>query len=123
MSAVTAKAVNWTELGYVPDTVIRAGIRRLLESKRREIRPLRIKEKALIWLVQHEVRVRRRCCWIHLLHAWLWLSWDYILKKVKYISIGDSLGNIALLQRAALISSHMVPRTISEFEHEHQTCF
>ena len=37
MSAVTAKAVNWTELGFVPDTVIRAGIRRLLESKRREI--------------------------------------------------------------------------------------
>jgi cyclopropane-fatty-acyl-phospholipid synthase len=37
MSAVTAKAVNWTELGLVPDTVIRAGIRRLLESKRREI--------------------------------------------------------------------------------------
>ena len=37
MSAVTAKAVSWTELGYVPDTVIRAGIRRLLESKRREI--------------------------------------------------------------------------------------
>ena len=37
MSAVTAKAVNWTEMGYVPDTVIRAGIRRLLESKRREI--------------------------------------------------------------------------------------
>ena len=37
MSAVTAKAVNWTELGLVPDTVIRAGIRRLLESKRKEI--------------------------------------------------------------------------------------
>jgi cyclopropane-fatty-acyl-phospholipid synthase len=37
MSAVTAKAVNWTELGFVPDTVIRAGIRRLLESKRKEI--------------------------------------------------------------------------------------
>ena len=37
MSAVTAKAVSWTELGIVPDTVIRAGIRRLLESKRREI--------------------------------------------------------------------------------------
>ena len=37
MSAVTAKAVSWTELGYVPDSVIRAGIRRLLESKRREI--------------------------------------------------------------------------------------
>ena len=37
MSAVTAKAVSWTELGLVPDTVIRAGIRRLLESKRKEI--------------------------------------------------------------------------------------
>ena len=37
MSAVTEKAVSWTELGLVPDTVIRAGIRRLLESKRREI--------------------------------------------------------------------------------------
>ena len=38
MSAVTAKAVSWTETGLVPDTVIRAGIRRLLENKRREIR-------------------------------------------------------------------------------------
>jgi cyclopropane-fatty-acyl-phospholipid synthase len=37
MSAVTAKAVSWTETGFVPDTVIRAGIRRLLESKRKEI--------------------------------------------------------------------------------------
>ena len=37
MSAVTAKAVSWTESGLVPDTVIRAGIRRLLESKRKEI--------------------------------------------------------------------------------------
>ena len=37
MSAITAKAVSWTESGLVPDTVIRAGIRRLLESKRREI--------------------------------------------------------------------------------------
>jgi len=37
MSAVTAKAVSWTELGLVPDAVIRAGIRRLLEGKRREI--------------------------------------------------------------------------------------
>ena len=38
MSAVTAKAVSWTETGLVPDSVIRAGIRRLLENKRREIR-------------------------------------------------------------------------------------
>ena len=37
MSAVTAKAVSWTESGLVPDAVIRAGIRRLLESKRTEI--------------------------------------------------------------------------------------
>lgn len=37
MSDVTARAVNWTESGLVPDTVIRAGIRRLLESKRKEI--------------------------------------------------------------------------------------
>lgn len=38
MSAVIEKAVGWTELGLVPDSVVRAGIRRLLESKRREIR-------------------------------------------------------------------------------------
>ncbi|MEO1248010.1 MAG: cyclopropane-fatty-acyl-phospholipid synthase family protein [Pseudomonadota bacterium] len=38
MSAVTAKALNWTEMGLVPDPVIRAGIRRLLERKRSEIR-------------------------------------------------------------------------------------
>lgn len=37
MSAVAAKAVSWTETGLVPDTVIRAGIRRLLESKRKAI--------------------------------------------------------------------------------------
>jgi len=37
MSALTAKAVSWTEAGFVPDAVIRAGIRRLLESKRKEI--------------------------------------------------------------------------------------
>ena len=37
MSAITAKAVSWTETGLLPDTVIRAGIRRLLESKRKEI--------------------------------------------------------------------------------------
>ncbi len=38
MGAVAQKAVNWTETGLVPDSVIRAGIRRLLESKLREIR-------------------------------------------------------------------------------------
>lgn len=37
MSAIAATAVSWTESGLVPDTVIRAGIRRLLESKRKEI--------------------------------------------------------------------------------------
>jgi cyclopropane-fatty-acyl-phospholipid synthase len=37
MSAVTKRAVSWTESGLVPDAVIRAGIRRLLESKRKEI--------------------------------------------------------------------------------------
>ena len=37
MTAVAAKAVSWTETGLVPDSVIRAGIRRLLESKRKEI--------------------------------------------------------------------------------------
>jgi len=38
MSGVTAKAVSWTESGLVPDSVVRAGIRRLLDSKRKEIR-------------------------------------------------------------------------------------
>ena len=38
MSNVTAKALNWTEMGLVPDSVIRAGIRRLLERKLAEIR-------------------------------------------------------------------------------------
>ena len=37
MSAVTARAVSWTESGLVPDPVIRAAIRRLLETKRKEI--------------------------------------------------------------------------------------
>ena len=37
MSSVTAKAVDWTETGLVPDSVIRAGIRRLLERKLKEI--------------------------------------------------------------------------------------
>ena len=38
MTNVTAKALNWTEMGLVPDSVIRAGIRRLLERKLSEIR-------------------------------------------------------------------------------------
>jgi cyclopropane-fatty-acyl-phospholipid synthase len=33
MSAVAATAVNWTESGFVPDSVIRRGIRRLLRSR------------------------------------------------------------------------------------------
>ncbi len=37
MSAV-AKAVNWTETGLVPDPVIRAGMRRLMDRKLKEIR-------------------------------------------------------------------------------------
>ena len=37
MSAVIERAVGWTELGLVPDSVVRAGIRRLLENKRKEI--------------------------------------------------------------------------------------
>jgi cyclopropane-fatty-acyl-phospholipid synthase len=37
MSTITAKAVSWTETGLLPDPVIRAGIRRLLETKRKEI--------------------------------------------------------------------------------------
>ena len=37
MSNVTAKALNWTEMGLVPDSVVRAGIRRLLERKLAEI--------------------------------------------------------------------------------------
>jgi len=38
MSAVAAKAIGWTEVGLVPDAVIRGGIRRLLDRKREEIR-------------------------------------------------------------------------------------
>jgi cyclopropane-fatty-acyl-phospholipid synthase len=37
MSALTEKAVGWTETGLVPDAVIRAGIRRLLEARRKDI--------------------------------------------------------------------------------------
>jgi len=37
MSVVASLAVSWTETGLVPDSVIRAGIRRLLENKRNEI--------------------------------------------------------------------------------------
>ncbi len=37
MSGVAAKAIGWTESGLVPDTVIRSGMRRLLERKLLEI--------------------------------------------------------------------------------------
>ncbi|MEO1204054.1 MAG: cyclopropane-fatty-acyl-phospholipid synthase family protein [Pseudomonadota bacterium] len=37
MSNVTAKALSWTEAGMVPDSVIRHGIRRLLDRKLKEI--------------------------------------------------------------------------------------
>ncbi|MDJ0748938.1 MAG: cyclopropane-fatty-acyl-phospholipid synthase family protein [Woeseiaceae bacterium] len=33
MSAIPARAISWTESGLVPDSVIRSGIRRLLEAK------------------------------------------------------------------------------------------
>ena len=35
---VQAKAISWTESGLVPDSVIRSGIRRLLDRKSKEIR-------------------------------------------------------------------------------------
>ena len=38
MGTVTERAINWTETGLVPDSVIRSGIRRLLERKLAEIR-------------------------------------------------------------------------------------
>ena len=38
MSAVTARALTWTESGLVPDPMVRAGIRRLLDRRRNEIR-------------------------------------------------------------------------------------
>ncbi|MEM7280045.1 MAG: cyclopropane-fatty-acyl-phospholipid synthase family protein [Pseudomonadota bacterium] len=37
MSVITSKAVDWIESGLLPDPIIRAGVRRLLESKRKEI--------------------------------------------------------------------------------------
>ena len=48
MSSVTAKAVDWTETGLVPDSVIRAGIRRLLERKRKEIHATDVERAAII---------------------------------------------------------------------------
>jgi cyclopropane-fatty-acyl-phospholipid synthase len=48
MSSVTAKAVDWTETGLVPDSVIRAGIRRLLERKLNEIHAGDVEKGAII---------------------------------------------------------------------------
>ena len=36
--SVATLAINWTEQGLVPDSVIRAGIRRLLKQRLAEIR-------------------------------------------------------------------------------------
>ncbi len=38
MGAIPARAISWTETGLVPDSVIRTGIRRLLEAKLAEIK-------------------------------------------------------------------------------------
>lgn len=46
MSAVAAKAISWTESGLVPDSVIRRGIRRLLERKLDEIQADNIEHAA-----------------------------------------------------------------------------
>jgi cyclopropane-fatty-acyl-phospholipid synthase len=48
MSSVTAKAVDWTETGLVPDSVIRAGIRRLLDRKLKEIHATDVEKAAII---------------------------------------------------------------------------
>ena len=48
MSSVTARAVDWTETGLVPDTVIRAGIRRLLDRKLKEIHAGDVEKAAII---------------------------------------------------------------------------
>jgi cyclopropane-fatty-acyl-phospholipid synthase len=38
MNTATRRAIDWVEHGYVPDTVIRGGIRRLCEARLRELR-------------------------------------------------------------------------------------
>ncbi len=48
MSSVTARAVDWTETGLVPDSVIRAGIRRLLDRKLKEIHATDVEKSAII---------------------------------------------------------------------------
>ena len=37
MSGHTQKAINWVEQGYVPDTIIRKGIRRMLKARLNEV--------------------------------------------------------------------------------------
>ena len=37
MGSVASRAIGWTESGLVPDTVIRSGMRRLLDRKLDEI--------------------------------------------------------------------------------------
>ena len=37
MSDTNARALNWTEQGYVPDVAIRHGIRRLVRQRLQEI--------------------------------------------------------------------------------------
>jgi len=39
MTTATAKAIHWSEQGRVPDTFIRAGIRRLLRERLQELAP------------------------------------------------------------------------------------
>ena len=48
MSSVTATAVDWTESGLVPDSVIRAGIRRLLDRKLKETHASDVEKSAII---------------------------------------------------------------------------
>mgnify|MGYP001815600652 FL=1 len=48
MSSVTARAVDWTESGLLPDSVIRAGIRRLLDRKLKEIHATDVEKAAII---------------------------------------------------------------------------
>jgi cyclopropane-fatty-acyl-phospholipid synthase len=45
MSAATAKAIDWSEQGLIPDPLIRAGIRRLLRERLRELAPGNIEKQ------------------------------------------------------------------------------
>ncbi len=57
MTGVAAKAIGWTESGLVPDSVIRSGMRRLLERKLTEIRAGDVEHAARI-LKQFTVMMR-----------------------------------------------------------------